>query len=125
MITILDIIILARDEEVNLLRGLASVKSLLPPHAGQAGGAKVWVVDSGSSDRTVEIAKEAGAEVVVHADYVNQATQFNWALDHLPLEGEWVLRLDADEWLTPELAEEIKGVIANNANLANNANIIY
>ena len=95
----LDIIILARDEEINLPHALRSIASL---------GTKVWVVDNGSVDRTPEIAKTAGAEFVWHKEYMNQAQQFNWALDNLPLKGEWVLRLDADEWLTPELAEEIK-----------------
>lgn len=94
----IDVIILARNEELNLPHALESVKPL---------GAKVWVVDSGSTDRTPEIAKAAGAEFVSHADYQNQAQQFNWALDHLPLAGEWILRLDADEWLTPELIAEI------------------
>ncbi len=98
MKTALDIIILARDEEMNLPHALRSVAPL---------GAKVWVVDNGSTDRTPEIAKEAGAEFVWHREYVNQAQQFNWALDHLPLTGKWVLRLDADEWLTKELADEI------------------
>lgn len=95
----LEIIILARDEELNLPRCLESIKSL---------GAKVWVVLNNTDDRTPEIARAAGAEIVPHEDYVNQATQFNWALDNLPLKGEWVLRLDADEWLTPELVDEIK-----------------
>lgn len=104
MKTSIDVVILTRDEEANLPYALASIKPL---------GAKVWVVDSGSSDGTERIAKAAGAEVVSHTEYVNQATQFNWALDHLPLKGEWVLRLDADEWLTPELAEEIKTVISS------------
>ncbi len=98
----LDVIILTRNEEKNLPYALESVKSLK---------VKVWVVDSGSTDGTERIAKAAGAEVVSHTEYVNQAQQFNWALDNLPLEGEWVLRLDADEWLTPELAEEIKDTV--------------
>lgn len=98
----IDIIILTRDEEVNLPYALRSVAPL---------GGKVWVVDSGSTDRTESIAREFGAELVSHKDYKNQAQQFNWALDNLPLKGEWVLRLDADEWLTQELIEEIRGAI--------------
>jgi glycosyltransferase involved in cell wall biosynthesis len=99
MKTEIDAIILTRDEELNLSRCLQSVKSL---------GAKTWVVDSGSMDRTSEVAKAGGAEFVLHGEYVNQAQQFNWALDNLPLKGEWVLRLDADERLMPELADEIR-----------------
>lgn len=109
----LDIVILTRDEELNLPHALKSVASL---------GAKVWVVDSGSTDRTEAVAKEHGAEFVLHTDYRNQAQQFNWALDHLPLRGEWVLRLDADEWVTPELANEIREVInINQENLHQSA----
>ncbi|MBI2278873.1 MAG: glycosyltransferase family 2 protein [Candidatus Brennerbacteria bacterium] len=94
----IDTVILTKDEEVNLPHALESVKPL---------DAKVWVVDSGSTDNTEKITRLHGAEFVSHTDYQNQAQQFNWALDHLPLKGEWVLRLDADEWLTPELAKEI------------------
>lgn len=100
----LDIIILSRNEELNLPYCLKSVKPL---------GAKVWVVDSGSTDNTEKIAKEHRAEFISHKEYMNQAQQFNWVLDNLPLQGEWILRLDADEWLTPELAEEIKTVISS------------
>ncbi len=110
MNALLDIIILTRDEELNLPRCLESVAPLL--FAGQEGGAKVWVVDSGSVDGTELVAREHGAEFVVHTDYQHQAQQFNWALDHLPLEGRWVLRLDADERLTPELAEEIRSALS-------------
>ncbi len=68
---------------------------------------QIIVVDSKSADRTVAIAKEYGAEIYEHS-FVNQAEQFNWALDNCHINGEWILRLDADEFLTPELAEEIK-----------------
>jgi glycosyltransferase involved in cell wall biosynthesis len=70
----------------------------------------VFVVDSGSNDRTVEIAKAAKSHVVYH-QFENQAQQLNWALTHLPLVSDWVLRLDADERLTPELAEELGSVL--------------
>lgn len=98
----IDVIVLARDEEFHLPRCLESVRGIADA---------IFVVDSGSTDRTVAVAREHGAKVVAHTEYVNQAVQFNWALDHLPLRGDWVLRLDADEWLTPELAEEIKEAI--------------
>jgi glycosyltransferase involved in cell wall biosynthesis len=83
---------------VNLPACLESVRAL---------GGPVFVVDSGSTDRTTEIARAFGAEVVVH-EFRTQAQQLNWALEALPLETEWVLRLDADERLTPELAEELR-----------------
>ena len=69
---------------------------------------KVFVVDCFSTDKTKEIALRLGAEVVEHAWPGNQAEQFNWALDNLPISTEWVLRLDADEYLLPELVEELQ-----------------
>lgn len=68
---------------------------------------KVFVVDSHSTDGTQEIARQAGASVVEH-DYVNQAQQIQWALDNLKIDSEWVMRLDADEYLSDELVEEIQ-----------------
>lgn len=69
---------------------------------------KVFVVDCFSTDKTKEIALRLGAEVVEHAWPGNQAEQFNWTLDNLPISTEWVLRLDADEYLLPELVEELQ-----------------
>lgn len=60
------------------------------------------VVDSGSTDATVDICRRFGADVFVNP-WRNYSTQFNWALDHAPLAGEWCLRIDADEYLTEEL----------------------
>ena len=93
----LSAIILTYNEEANLAPCLESLKGL---------ASEVFVVDSGSKDRTGEIAAAAGAKVVFH-HFETQAQQFNWALDHLPLQGDWVLRLDADERLTPELVQEL------------------
>ncbi|AWW32589.1 glycosyltransferase family 2 protein [Echinicola strongylocentroti] len=67
----------------------------------------VYVVDSFSTDDTVEIARAMGGEVYQHRWPGNQAAQFNWALEHLPITTEWILRLDADEYLTDELQDEI------------------
>lgn len=89
--------ILTLNEERNLPRALQSV-------AGWA--AEIFVVDSGSTDRTLEIARSFNAHVVQHP-FENQAAQFNWALDHLSLVTDWILRLDADEYLTEELKAEI------------------
>ncbi|GGF31801.1 glycosyltransferase family 2 protein [Echinicola rosea] len=68
---------------------------------------QVYVVDSFSTDDTVKIAEAMGGEVYQHRWPGNQAAQFNWALEHLPIRTEWILRLDADEYLTDELQDEI------------------
>jgi glycosyltransferase involved in cell wall biosynthesis len=68
---------------------------------------QVFVVDSGSDDGTVEIARSLGAQVVQHAWENHHARQVNWALDNLPIDTDWVFRMDADEWVTPELAREL------------------
>ena len=94
------VIILTYNEEIHIRRCLENVT----PFAK-----KVFVVDSPSTDRTVEICREfENVEVVVHKYPGNQAEQFNWALDTLQIETEWILRLDADEYLLPELVEELK-----------------
>jgi glycosyltransferase involved in cell wall biosynthesis len=67
----------------------------------------IVVVDSHSTDDTVAIAEAAGARVLQNP-FVNYATQFQWALDHAGIKTGWTLRLDADEYIEPELAAEIR-----------------
>ena len=67
----------------------------------------VYIVDSYSSDKTVEIAQSLGAKVYQNKWENNHAKQVNWALNNLPIATEWVFRLDADEYLTDELILEI------------------
>ena len=67
------------------------------------------VVDSFSTDRTIEIAKAAGANVV-QRPFENYSAQRNWAIDSLPLRHGWQLHLDADERLSDELVAEIKAL---------------
>ena len=102
----LTVIILAQDEEKNIARSVSSVRSIAK---------RVLVVDSGSNDRTIELARENGAEVIQHSPFVNYATQFNWALDHTDIDTKWIFRLDADEQVTTELAEEIERNLAEHA----------
>jgi glycosyltransferase involved in cell wall biosynthesis len=102
-LTNLSILILTRDEEANLPQALASV-------TGWASA--VFVLDSGSTDRTMEIAKVQGAKVFTHA-FENYASQRNYALKELPIETEWVMFLDADEWLPEDLKSEITAVVAS------------
>ncbi len=97
------VIILTLNEETNIERCLKSVADW---------AAEIIVVDSGSTDLTLEIAERFGARVAKHA-FKNQADQFNWALDNLEIKSDWILRLDADEYILPELAEEIKSVIGS------------
>ena len=72
---------------------------------------EVFVVDSFSSDRTIEIAQQRGAKVVQH-EFDNYSRQKNWALETLPFRNEWLLIVDADERVTPELRCEIERVAA-------------
>ncbi|MCC6422986.1 MAG: colanic acid biosynthesis acetyltransferase WcaF [Phycisphaerales bacterium] len=101
----LDVLIQTFNEEQNLPHALASV-------AGWTG--RVFVVDSGSTDRTLEIARASGATVVEHA-WEGYARQKNWALDNLPFESPWVMILDADEAITPQLRREIEQLCARPA----------
>lgn len=94
------VIILTKNEELHLGRCLERLRALGPR--------RVVVVDSESTDATAEIARREGAEVIVNPWPGNQAAQFNWALDNVGISTEWVLRLDADEYLSPELTEEIR-----------------
>ena len=71
---------------------------------------QIIVCDSFSTDRTVEIAKQFTEHVHQH-EYVDSATQKNWALATLPIAGDWTLIVDADERVVPELAEEIQAVL--------------
>lgn len=91
-------IVLTYNEELHLARCLESLKDI---------ASEIVVVDSSSTDGTKKIAERYGAKFIVH-EYKNQADQFNWALENVPLSGEWVLRIDADEYLLPELAKEIE-----------------
>lgn len=93
------VIILTKDEERHIERCVRNVLQISD---------EVYVVDSESTDRTCEIAERFGATVVEHPWPGNQAEQFNWALDNLPVRAEWILRLDADEYLLPELVEELR-----------------
>jgi glycosyltransferase involved in cell wall biosynthesis len=74
--------------------------------------AEVFVVDSLSTDRTAEVARERGAVVFSHP-FQGYAEQRNWALSHLPFSFEWVLVVDADERVTPGLAGEIQNVVSS------------
>lgn len=98
-------IILTYNEELHIRRCLVNVCPF---------SKKVYVIDSPSTDRTVEICAEfPNVEVVVHKYPGNQAEQFNWAIDNIKIDTEWVLRIDADEYMLPELVKELEEKIPN------------
>jgi glycosyltransferase involved in cell wall biosynthesis len=72
----------------------------------------VHVYDSCSTDRTLEIARESGAQIT-QRKFDNWAAHQNWALANIPFKYDWVLHLDADERVTPELARNIHQVVQN------------
>lgn len=91
-------IVLTFNESLHLARCLASLKGI---------ASEIVVTDCFSTDATLEIAHVHGARVI-QREWINHATQFNWALTQLEPDTDWVLRLDADEYLTPELIAEIQ-----------------
>jgi glycosyltransferase involved in cell wall biosynthesis len=99
----LSVILIAKNEEASIARALRSV----------AWADETVVVDSGSTDRTVDIARELGARVTVTGDWPGFGPQKNRALDLAT--GDWVLSLDADEWLSDASAEEIRRVVGAGA----------
>ncbi len=98
------VVILTFNEELNLRQAVESVKGW---------AREIFVFDSYSTDATVQIASELGCTVVQHT-FRNYADQRNQALNLLPIEAEWIFFLDADEWMTSELKEEISERIAGN-----------
>lgn len=94
----LSAIVLTRDEERNIGECLEALRF----------ADEILVIDSGSTDATVTIAGKHGARVVTH-DFIDFASQRNFAMDQA--KGEWILFIDADERITPELAEEIKTTV--------------
>lgn len=99
------IVILTKNEEVNLKDCLESVKGFAK---------RCVVVDSYSTDKTEEIARQGGADFYEHK-FENYARQFNWALDNTNITTKWTFRLDADERLTPELCDELRGIMKEHA----------
>lgn len=91
------VLIPAKNEEANLPACLASV----------ARADEVFVVDSQSQDRTIEICEGLGANVVQFHFNGHWPKKKNWALDNLPFRNSWVLIVDCDERITPELWDEI------------------
>ena len=95
----ISIVILTYNEERHIRRCIENVAHMAK---------EVFVVDCFSTDQTKNIAENLGACVFEQVWPGNQAEQMNWALTHLPIKTKWILRLDADEYLTDELKREIE-----------------
>jgi glycosyltransferase involved in cell wall biosynthesis len=93
----LAVLMLSYNEAIHLPRCLDHIQPLAQ---------QIFLVDSGSTDRTVEIAASRGVHVL-HHPFQNYARQFQWGLDNAPIAADWVMRLDPDEIIEPDLAEEI------------------
>lgn len=97
-------IILTKNEEKNIVQCLESMKGFAK---------RCVVVDSGSTDKTIELAKQRGADVYSN-EFEYYAQQFNWGIDNTEIDTEWIIRLDADEVFPKELRDEIEEIIENN-----------
>src|SRR5947208_3567086 len=100
----LSIVIITHNEEHNLPRTLASVAELVKQTSGE-----IIVLDSGSTDRTIEVAKSLGAKIFLE-EWKGYAAQKNSAIDKAT--GDWILSLDADEEVERELASPIRYAIS-------------
>jgi glycosyltransferase involved in cell wall biosynthesis len=97
----LTLIVLTYNEERNLPACLESVRGWV---------SDIFIVDSGSDDGTLAIAKEEDARIATHP-FETHAKQWKWALENLPITTGWILALDADQRVTPELRQEISDLI--------------
>ena len=98
-------IILTQNEEKNLGDCLRSVEKFAKRRV---------VVDSGSSDGTVALARALGAEVLEHP-FENYARQFNWGVENAHVQTKWILRLDADERFPEALCNRLEKLLAEHA----------
>ena len=96
----ISVVVCTLDEELHVARCLDSVSELGP----------AFIVDAGSSDATEAIAATAGATCVSH-EWSGYSAQKNWALENLPITTDWVLMLDADEYVTPSGRKEIAAAL--------------
>lgn len=94
----LAVVLLTFNEAKHLPRALAAVQDI---------ASEIFIIDSGSTDGTREIARSLGATVLENP-FVNYAQQFQWGIENAPITAEWIMRLDADEIIEPDLVAEIK-----------------
>jgi len=103
-VTDISVIILTYNEEPNIAQALESIREW---------ARQIFLVDSYSTDRTLEIARRYPCTIVQNR-FEDYSKQRNFALERLPIAGEWVFFLDADEWVPGKLKEEITALIASN-----------
>jgi glycosyltransferase involved in cell wall biosynthesis len=94
------VVLLTFNSEATLAATLASARQVSD---------EIFVVDSFSSDGTIELARSQGAVVVQHA-FEDYGAQRNWAIDHLPISRPWQLHLDSDEWMNDQLVAAIQAL---------------
>ena len=100
----LSVIVLTYNEELHIERCVKSLQSF---------ATEIFIVDSFSTDKTVQIAENLGAKVYQNKWLNNHSVQFNWGLANCPIKTEWVMRVDADEYVMPDLANEIRCKLDN------------
>ena len=86
------------NEEQHIARSIQSAKHI---------SKNIYIVDSFSTDKTIEIAKSFNVNIVQNK-FINYSKQYKWALDNLKIDSTWIMRLDADEYLEDDLINEIK-----------------
>lgn len=97
----ISVIILTYNEKKHITRCIESLKPIAK---------HIFIIDSFSNDGTVEICEALGAKVFQNK-WINYANQFNWGLENCPIDTEWVMRMDADEYIEPELIQEISNTL--------------
>ena len=99
----ISVIILTYNEEKHIERCIKSIKKYSD---------NIYIIDSYSTDNTIAISKSFNSTILQNK-FINQSKQFNWALDNIDFKTEWILRLDADEYLEDNLIIEIKNKLPN------------
>ena len=102
-------IILTYNEEIHIERCIRSLQGICE---------EIFVIDSYSKDRTCEIARGLEAKVYQHP-FINQAQQFNWAIENCSIATEWIWRVDADEYVERSLGNKVKVQLENTPNDVN------